>query len=222
MPPPIHLQHLDLDPTPTLEALAAKPSSLASPLPILSSPFRPPFFAPYTGHGFSRMWHHHHHGGPSRLVWFVLGAVSTAWFMKSREADGFHVKHCMRHRIPQDAYPSPAQAQQTTQQQQQMQTWEQRRREWWGWPQAQAGVAPAVAHPDPASAAAVAATAPAVPSAPAAPLPSSPSSPLPLPLPHTQSLDNWEEEKQRLQKLSQQATETVSTSYTTNVAGPVS
>jgi hypothetical protein len=52
-------------------------------------------------------WHWHWHR-PSRLLWFAFGAMTGAWFMKHKEcADNYKVKHCSRHQIPQEAYPPP-------------------------------------------------------------------------------------------------------------------
>lgn len=115
---------------------------------------------------------------PSRLVWFVIGAVSATWFIKSKEAEGWRMsmQRCSRHRIPQEAYHPPPQ--------QESRKWE------WTWPT-----------PPPSAAATVggAAAVPVVHDHAAS------QSPLPMP----QTADSWDEERQRLQKISQQATETV-------------
>ncbi|KAK7686365.1 hypothetical protein QCA50_010589 [Cerrena zonata] len=46
---------------------------------------------------------------PSRLRWFLLGAVSAIWWIKSKEARNYHLKakFCSRHQIPPEAYPLP-------------------------------------------------------------------------------------------------------------------
>ena len=54
-------------------------------------------------------WHWHHRG-PSRLWWFIVGAVSATWWIKSRESHEFRLRHCSRHRIPPDAYAQPPSA----------------------------------------------------------------------------------------------------------------
>lgn len=67
-------------------------------------------------------WHrYYHHVGrrpPSRLFWFVVGAITTAWIIKRKEALHYRVAHCVRYQIPQEAYPPPglphAQQQQST------------------------------------------------------------------------------------------------------------
>ncbi|KAI0091713.1 hypothetical protein BDY19DRAFT_641954 [Irpex rosettiformis] len=52
-------------------------------------------------------WHWHWHR-PSRLLWFMVGAVTGAWAMKHKEsADNYRVRHCSRYQIPQEAYPPP-------------------------------------------------------------------------------------------------------------------
>lgn len=49
----------------------------------------------------------HWHRGPSRLWWFVIGAVTATWWHKSKEYHRYKLEHCSRHRIPSEAYPGP-------------------------------------------------------------------------------------------------------------------
>lgn len=129
--------------------------------------------------------------GPSRLLWFLFGAGMATWWIKGKECREYKVKHCMRNRIPPEAYPPPASAQQA---QRQLgpapdapspaaveprrwpdeHHWHGRRWEW-GWPpqmkDGQPGATPG--------------------------LPPKPA-------------DGWEDEAQQLQRMTQQATETVS------------
>ncbi|KAK7686383.1 hypothetical protein QCA50_010607 [Cerrena zonata] len=53
-------------------------------------------------------WHWHHR--PSRLLWFVIGATTATWWIKSREyhRDHYKMRHCSRRQIPAEAYPMPA------------------------------------------------------------------------------------------------------------------
>lgn len=118
-------------------------------------------------------WHHHNwHRGPSRLIWFVFGAAAATAFIRHREAEGFAVRHCSRHRIPQDAYPPPGQEQKVV--------------ESWRWPNASSPK-----YPQPPAAATAE---------------SAPAHAIPMQKPAD---GQWDEEKQRLQRISEQATETV-------------
>ena len=134
-----------------------------------------------------RMWHAHWHR-PSRLLWFAIGAVSATWFMKSKfSAEQYRVKHCSRHQIPQEAYPAPASSQAQTADAWQ---WQKTLKEKYpfGWPpqetQAEANAPQNAAVPN----------AQRSPDAPAA-------------------SDGWEEERQRLLKIKQQATNSVSLTW---------
>lgn len=64
---------------------------------------------PFYGHMGHHM--HHFHRGPSRLIWFILGGVATAWWMKHkeiREHNGYF-GHCVRKPIyAPPPPPSPA------------------------------------------------------------------------------------------------------------------
>ncbi|PSR76138.1 hypothetical protein PHLCEN_2v8636 [Hermanssonia centrifuga] len=122
-------------------------------------------------------WHHHNwHRGPSRLIWFVFGAAAATAFIRHREAEGFAVRHCSRHRIPQDAYPPPGQEQKVV--------------DAWRW-NANASFPKYPAQPPAAATAAPAESAPAH-------------------VPMQKPADGqWDEEKQRLQRISEQATETL-------------
>ena len=61
---------------------------------------------PFYGH----MGHmHHFYRGPSRLIWFILGGVTTAWWIKHkeiREHNGYF-GHCVRKAIQASSTPSP-------------------------------------------------------------------------------------------------------------------
>ena len=145
---------------------------------------------------------HHFHRGPSRFLWFVIGAASATWWIKSKEAQGFQVRHCSRARIPQEAYanpPVPQDQQQPGQSQPQAQghPWHHRRWEW-TWP-----TPPPTGTGIASNASAGAATGGVANNV--GPT-GEPRTPLPMP----QSADNWDEERQRLQKLATQASETVS------------
>ncbi|KAI0704311.1 hypothetical protein BC835DRAFT_816493 [Cytidiella melzeri] len=128
-------------------------------------------------------WHWHR---PSRLFWFVFGAISSAWVMKHKESvDNFKVKHCSRHQIPQEAYHPP---------QGSGQEWQNRWRDRhysWGWgPQTQNETAAAMEAP----AAANATSRPKPPQAVATAV-DEPSL----------TVDGWDEERQRLLNIKQQA-----------------
>jgi hypothetical protein len=58
-----------------------------------------------------RLHMHHWHRGPSRLLWFLFGAGVATWFAKQKECHAYQVKHCMQHRIPAEAYPPPPSSQ---------------------------------------------------------------------------------------------------------------
>ena len=140
--------------------------------------------------------------GPSRLLWFLFGAGMATWWIKGKECREYKVKHCMRNRIPPEAYPPPAAAQQPAQVQAQRQqgaadpdaaaaapavvpaagphAWPEERhwhgRRWeWGWP-------PQMERGQPGATPGL--------------------SPKPA--------EGWEDETQQLQRMTQQATETVS------------
>ncbi|KAI0821547.1 hypothetical protein BC629DRAFT_1461864 [Irpex lacteus] len=154
-------------------------------------------------------WHWHWHR-PSRLLWFMLGAVTGAWAMKHKEgADNYRVRHCSRYQIPQEAYPPPqgsanANAPSTREDwhAQWHARWRERERQW-GWgphhhPAQEAPTPVAESTTTPATTAATPTTTTAV---------ASPVTPGPTPgipdLPTT--ADGWEEERQRLLNIKQQA-----------------
>ena len=61
---------------------------------------------PFYGH----MGHmHHFHRGPSRLFWFILGGVATAWWIKHKEIQGYDgcFGHCIRKPIRAPPTPNP-------------------------------------------------------------------------------------------------------------------
>ena len=149
--------------------------------------------------GFKKMHYYHR---PSRLIWFIIGAASATWWIKSKEAQDFQVRHCSRARIPQEAYsaPAPQDQQQPGQAQLQQGQAQTQGRHWhrrweWSWPT------------PPPTGAGIAGGAPA-----GTPGTVSPSGEPRAPLPMPQSTENWDEERQRLQKLASQASETVSLS----------
>lgn len=65
---------------------------------------------PFFSHDAARM-HHWYHRGPSRLLWFIFGAGAATLWIRNRECQAYNVRHCSRNRIPAEAYPPPAQAQ---------------------------------------------------------------------------------------------------------------
>lgn len=164
--------------------------------------------------------HHWHRRGPSRFVWFVLGATAASLFMKHKACHEYKVSHCMQHRIPPEAYPPPTTttqapstatttATQTSpgvgeggemQQQQHPRSsedWHWRQRRWeWSWPPREGvhGHHPQTQGPAPGqngqgqSGQGQGQTYPTV-------LPAKP--------------EGWEDETQRLQRMTQQAAETV-------------
>ena len=157
--------------------------------------FRPHWHAHPLEHFTMRHWHR----GPSRLLWFILGAGASAWWIKHKECREYQVKHCMRSRLPPEAYPypppaqsqnqSPNQVQGSDQAQAQTQTQPQTQspedwhaawhaRKWeWSWPPKETHHGPSV---------------------------------VPVKPP-----ESWEDETQRLQKMTQQATEAVSVFFST-------
>ncbi len=164
-------------------------------------------------------WHWHWHR-PSRLLWFMLGAVTGAWAMKHKEgADNYRVRHCSRYQIPQEAYPPPqgsanANAPSTREDwhAQWHARWRERERQW-GWgphhhPAQEAPTPVAESTTTPATTAATPTTTTAV---------ASPVTPGPTPgipdLPTT--ADGWEEERQRLLNIKQQAANSVRPSQLT-------
>ena len=68
--------------------------------------YKHPTMHPYWHHG----WHYGRRGG-SRLLWFVFGAGAASLWMKHKECHGYESKHCIRGRLPPEAYPAPAQSQ---------------------------------------------------------------------------------------------------------------
>lgn len=147
---------------------------------------------PWVGHypyaAYSRAFRHRR--GGSRLLWFIIGAGTSAFWIKSHQAHEWHARHCGRDRIPQDAYPPPSSLEETRREK----DW--RRSGWWGsresWGPWQAQAQTEAAQT----------------SAPAVPAQSSPHV-LPPPMP----TDRWDEERLRVQNLGKQATETVSLSF---------
>ena len=153
-----------------------------------------------------RLHMHHWHRGPSRLLRFFFGAGAAMFFMKHKECHSYEVKHCIQHRIPPEAYPPPtSQAQVQTQPQAQVPA------------QAPQGPFPSAAAGPPPQ------TPPQTPSPedwhvhrhwhkrwewgwpPKEGAPQGPSYPAVLPA----KPDFWEDEEQRLRRMTQQATETV-------------
>ncbi|KAF7308637.1 hypothetical protein HMN09_00713000 [Mycena chlorophos] len=65
---------------------------------------------------FSYGYRHHWHTGPSRLVWFVLGAASATWWIHRKQhhaaSNEQHFGRCIRQPIPplQNDPPAPAPA----------------------------------------------------------------------------------------------------------------
>ncbi|KAI0343212.1 hypothetical protein BDW22DRAFT_1356816 [Trametopsis cervina] len=116
-------------------------------------------------------WHRAlHWHRPSRILWFIIGATSGAWFMKNRECiEHYHVKHCMRPSISKEAYPPPQPASQERQG-----FWRERHPFLAPTQTPEGSVGPAVA----------------------------PSPSLHVPV----TADGWDEEKQRLMNIKQQAT----------------
>ena len=146
-----------------------------------------------------------HRRGGSRLLWFIIGAGTATFWIKSHQAHEWHARNCWRDRIPQDAYPAPSAAAQGQAEEMKREK-DCRRWGWWGsrdswgpWqappPQVQQAQAQAQAQ----------AASPGNPAASAQPSPPT-SHVLPPPLP----TDRWEEERMRVQSLGKQATETVS------------
>ncbi|KAF8909402.1 hypothetical protein CPB84DRAFT_1766051 [Gymnopilus junonius] len=45
----------------------------------------------------------HWHRGPSRILWFALGAVTAAWWIKRKDSDRHVFGHCRR--LPPQYYP---------------------------------------------------------------------------------------------------------------------
>lgn len=131
---------------------------------------------------FRRNMYHHWHRGPSRILWFALGAATTAMYLKHKDSDGQHRawRHCANARIPQGAYSqnAPPAGQQPGQP-----DWQQKKWEYWGWSPHRPVIDPqaSATTPPPTSAA---------------------TTPGRLP-------DSVEDERQ-LQKIAHQATETVS------------
>lgn len=56
----------------------------------------------------------HWHRGPSRIVWFAIGALTAAWWIKRKDGDRYTFGHCRR--LPPQSYPQtdPATSQSTT------------------------------------------------------------------------------------------------------------
>ena len=47
-------------------------------------------------------YYYHFHRGPSRILWFILGGVTAAWWMKRKEMNGHHPRYlggCVRHPV---------------------------------------------------------------------------------------------------------------------------
>ncbi|TCD61782.1 hypothetical protein EIP91_007960 [Steccherinum ochraceum] len=51
-------------------------------------------------------WHHHGRGGPSRFVWFMIGAFSATWFLKHKYTHNGRIR-CSRPEISADSYAVP-------------------------------------------------------------------------------------------------------------------
>lgn len=157
---------------------------------------------PWAGHPYhNAYWRgfRHRRGGGSRLLWFLIGAGTTAFWIKSHHAHEWQVRNCWRDRIPQDAYPPPSAAQgqveETKREKDCRRGWWGSRESWGPWhaPPSQVQQAQTQAMPT---------GAPAV--------PAQPSSPTPHVLPPPMPTDRWDEERLRVQNLGKQATETVS------------
>lgn len=144
----------------------------------------------YHDHPMHHWYHrHHHHRGGSRLLWFLFGAGAVALWTKHKACHGYEVKHCIRHRLPPEKYPpstqSPVQTTAAPATAADVGAPEQQQpwqRKWeWSWP-------PEKQVPQP-----------------------SPKQDEHRVLPPLANPgEGWEDETQRLQKMTQQATETVS------------
>ena len=139
-------------------------------------------------------WHWHR---PSRLLWFMVGAVTGAWAMKHKEgADNYRVRHCSRYQIPQEAYPPP---QGTDLNRDWHAQWHARwrdRQQQWGWaPQNQNQQA----QPNQTQEAQAGKNTPSP--TPSSPVPAAPELPT--------APDGWDEERQRLLNIKQQAANSV-------------
>jgi len=53
---------------------------------------------------------HHWHRGPSRIVWFFLGAATATWWIKHKEIHGSWSTHCIRVPILPSSMPSGPEA----------------------------------------------------------------------------------------------------------------
>jgi hypothetical protein len=59
--------------------------------------------------GWHHPYHYYRHGGPSRIIWFIIGGLAASWWLKRREIHDYaHIGYCVRKPIQA---PSPNQAQ---------------------------------------------------------------------------------------------------------------
>ncbi|THH27462.1 hypothetical protein EUX98_g6721 [Antrodiella citrinella] len=49
-------------------------------------------------------WHNWHHRGPSRFVWFMIGAFSATWYLKHCKNHWNHRVGCSRPDLPAESY----------------------------------------------------------------------------------------------------------------------
>ncbi|OBZ73557.1 hypothetical protein A0H81_06026 [Grifola frondosa] len=131
----------------------------------------------------------HRHG--SRLIWFVIGAGVATFWLKSKEAHEWKARHCLRDRIPQQAYPAPGTPPAPPTTPAPSGSLQEHREHFWG-PRGEGG------RPGWGSGPWTATTNPPPPPPP----PHVPPTPMPT--------DRWEEERQLMQSLGKQATETIS------------
>ncbi|KAH8093795.1 hypothetical protein BXZ70DRAFT_949224 [Cristinia sonorae] len=50
---------------------------------------------------------YHWHRGPSRLVWFMIGAFSATWWWKHKQGHNGRVSYCSRPELPANSYQPP-------------------------------------------------------------------------------------------------------------------
>jgi len=146
-------------------------------------------YHPAFGMGFRR--------GPSRLVWFVIGAATSAWWIKRKDNDKRIFGHCMRPALPPPGSPVvsapapnaaeamiPGAGEQPQQSAAMVRQWQ------WQWPQNASEVPQMVNNMPPAGPA------------------------MYPPTPGAWSQDapyKWDQEREHFAKLSKQAADTVST-----------
>ncbi|KAH9924748.1 uncharacterized protein B0H18DRAFT_955357 [Fomitopsis serialis] len=158
---------------------------------------------PWAGHPYpAEYWRgFRRHRRAPRLLWFLIGAGTATFWIKSHQAHEWKARHCWRDRIPQDAYPVPsgsgAQAYATGN----TPGAEEQKRECgrrWGWSwSSKDGHRPSQS---PSS----------VQETPAATVPGQAQAQAPHVLPAPMPTDRWDEERHRVQALGKQATDTIS------------